>query len=207
LGGIGAEVAARAAVDFLKSTTVAGREDDELRSQLVGALKAAREAVLAAAEQRSAAPRDLATTLIVLAPTNRRVAAAQVGDGAAVYADAGGRLQALTRPSADEYINETTFVTSDGWLEAAQIEVSPRGVTRVAAFTDGLQRLALKMPSGDPHPPFFAPLFHFVAQTEESSDALKQLEVFLQSPRIVQREDDDLTLLLAARVDAAGEAA
>jgi len=56
------------------------------------------------------------------------------------------------------------------------------------------------MPSGEPHQPFFSPLFRFVAQVTDETVAQEELMEFLQSPRVTQRTDDDLTLLLAAFV-------
>jgi hypothetical protein len=208
MGGRGAEIAARSAVEVLSRRTeeLLGSDRDACRPLLAAALQEAQAAVLAAAAEQGAAPRDLATTLIVLALTPRMVAAAQVGDGAVVFADEAGRLAALTSPTigADaEYINETTFLTSPDCFETAQFAFSPNGVSRVAAFTDGLQRLALKMPSGEPHAPFFAPLFRFAAEEMEPAVAATQLESFLRSPRITERADDDLTLLLAARLPGA----
>jgi hypothetical protein len=57
--------------------------------------------------------------------------------------------------------------------------------------------LALKIPEGTPHGPFFAPLFRFSGEWKEEEDAKQQLESFLRSPRVSERTDDDLTLLLA----------
>ena len=36
-------------------------------------------------------------------------------------------------------------------------------INGVALFSDGLQMLALKIPGGTPHPPFFTPLLNFLA--------------------------------------------
>jgi hypothetical protein len=60
-----------------------------------------------------------------------------------------------------------------------------------------LANLALKIPEGTPHKPFFAPLFRFSGEWKEEEDAKQQLESFLRSPRVCERTDDDLTLLLA----------
>ena len=57
--------------------------------------------------------------------------------------------------------------------------------------------LALKMPGAAPHAPFFAPLFRFVEDVSDETEAKAQLEAFLRSPGIQQRTDDDLTLVLA----------
>jgi hypothetical protein len=203
MGGLGAEVAVRTAVERLaeRGDDLIDVGDRSLRLHLGAALRLALAALTEAATERGATPRDLATTLIVLAITDNGVAAAQVGDGAIVYADAANQLTALTRPFSDEYINETTFLTSPDAVENAQFSISLGRVTRLAAFTDGLQRLALKMPSCEPHAPFFAPLFQFVGEEAEQSASQAQLDAFLRSPRITERADDDLTLFLAARIE------
>jgi hypothetical protein len=73
-------------------------------------------------------------------------------------------------------------------------------LTGLALLTDGLQMLALKMPGGEPHEPFFQPLLRGVMTAESRERAEEQLRGFLLSPRIRQRAQDDLTLLLAVRL-------
>jgi hypothetical protein len=127
------------------------------------------------------------------------VAVAQVGDGVAVVADHAMVPVALTLPAHGEYVNETTFLVSPGALEVAQVRVWHGAATGLAMLSDGLQRMALNLPSGDPHAPFFSPLFSFAAATDDPAEAQRKLRGFLGSPRVVERTDDDVTLLLAAR--------
>ena len=144
---------------------------------------------------------DLATTLILVVATPDLVAAAQVGDGAAVVDDGNGEIISLTVPQWGQYINETTFLNSRGALKKAQINVW-RGTTRhVAAFTDGLQSVSLNMPEGTPHLPFFAPLFSFVSEVTDPIEAHQQLERFMRSKRVAESTGDDLTLLLFGLVE------
>jgi hypothetical protein len=168
------------------------------RALLMAAMTAARDAIEAEAGARGVAPRELATTLILLLATYSGIAVAQVGDGAAVAAGADGIVYALTVPPNAEYANETTFLTSPHALETAQITLRHGPVARIALFTDGLQRVALRLPEGTPHPPFFTPLLRFVAEAADSVRAHEQLTAFLNSPRLTERTDDDLTLLLAS---------
>jgi serine/threonine protein phosphatase PrpC len=174
LGEVGAAVAAHAGVEKLYSqlTQPLGPQDDKAwHSLLTEGLKAAKDAIEAEAMEKQVQARDLATTLILVVATPGVVAAAQVGDGAAVAGDAEGNMKALTAPQSGEYINETTFLISPDALERAQVTVWRGSVSHVAVFSDGLQMLALKMPEGTPYTPFFSPLFRFVADVTDESGA------------------------------------
>lgn len=200
LAEVGAESAVRLAGETLAArvpTFTAKTPDDEWKGVLRSALQAARDAVLAEATQRKVPPRDLATTLLLLVATPELVAAAQIGDGASVVSDGHDVLSAPTRPQLSEYINETTFLTAEDALEKAQFAVCRGRFPRVALFSDGLEMLALKLPEATPHGPFFAPLFRFAESAPDLKAAPAQLEAFLESPRITNRTDDDLSLLVA----------
>lgn len=200
---VGAEIAVdQAIVTFQAWLATAPPEpgDDEWKNGLREALTAARAAVLAEARKRAVAARELASTLAILLVAPGLVVAAQIGDGASVAGEADGGWLAVTRPGQGEYINETTFLTGDDALAAPQLEVRHGRFQRAALLSDGLQMLALKLPETVPHAPFFAPLFRFVESVADVTGAPAQLEAFLLSPRITQRTDDDLTLLLAALV-------
>ncbi len=197
----GAATAVGAALAALKQRLTAGDLDAISPEQggwhglLSEALGQAQQAVAALSERRGQPLREFAATLIVLIATSEFATAMQIGDGAAVAGDAQGRLFALTTPQAGEYANETFFLVSPDSLLAAQFAFRRCEIRQLALLSDGLQLLALKMPAGEPHAPFFAPLFRFVAECGE--DGQEQLQSFLRSPRIVDRADDDLTLLLA----------
>jgi serine/threonine protein phosphatase PrpC len=200
-GKVGAMVAVETAIEniSLKEITREALADDAtVQSLLTEAMLAARIAVEDEAAASKKQPQDLATTLIVMVATPEFVAVAQIGDGLAVAKDSTGNLLALTMPDNGEYINETTFLTSPGALEAAQMRLWRETIVNVGVLTDGLQMLALNMVVSEPHKPFFFPLFDFVANTEDKSVAKEHLVKFLRSDRITQRTDDDLTLIIAA---------
>jgi serine/threonine protein phosphatase PrpC len=200
-GKIGAMVAVETAIENLaiKELTQSYLDDDEtVRSLLNESLLAAKKAVEDEAEACNKQLQDLATTLIIMIATPDMVAVVQVGDGMAVAKDSQGNLLALTIPDNGEYINETTFLTSPGALDAAQMRLWRETIANVGLLTDGLQMLALNMVVGEPHKPFFFPLFEFVQNAQDKTLAKEQLVSFLGSERITQRTDDDLTLILAA---------
>jgi Serine/threonine protein phosphatase len=198
LAEVGAKIAVEAAVERFVSTKMLPQTDDEWYVFLTATLQVARAAVEAEAAVREVASRDLACTLIAVVATPELIAVAQIGDGAAVAGDSAGNAIALTIPPCGEYINETIFLISPNAVETAQFQVHREKMAHLAVFSDGLQMLALKIPEGTPHGPFFAPLFRFSREFKDEVEAKQQLESFLRSPRVSERTDDDLTLLLAS---------
>ena len=162
----------------------------------------ARQTVLTYAEEKSIAPRELATTLLCGLFRGQQGIVFQIGDGAMVL-DGPDGLWVPIAPMNGEYANSTRFVTDDDALDqmvAVSIE-SP--ITRLAAFTDGVQSIAVHRASGKAHAPFFQPLFDtLVRAPADSDDALAHgLQTFLSSAGVIQRTDDDKTLALAVWQD------
>jgi hypothetical protein len=204
LGEVGAAVAARAGMEAIVTHVAQPwwpEHDKHWELLLRDALKAARTAIEVEATAREVAMSDLATTLILVAATPEGISAAQVGDGAVVVSKSEGSIIALTSPEGGDYVNETTFLSASTALDTAQVIMWRGGIAHVAVFSDGLQLLALKMPGGVPHVPFFSPLFRFAASATDKERAQEQLMTFLRSPRVRQYVDDDLTLLLATLVE------
>jgi hypothetical protein len=199
-GALGAQSAASFAVGFLTSALVNFVSSDESAWQrlLTSTVAATRGEIERIAQERNHSFRELASTLILVTATDDALTALQIGDGAIVIREAGdGELTMLTRPQNGEYINETTFLISADYLENAQIVFRRGRVAGLALLTDGLQMLALTLPGCEPHAPFFEPLFRFAESA--GNDAGEQLTAFLRSPRIAERADDDLTLVMAVR--------
>ncbi len=201
LSEIGSRIAVQVSVETLErriqSASAAGANIES--ADLQAALRAVQQALETEAETRREPLREFATTLLLVVVYSDQIAALQVGDGAVVAQNAAKELVAITVPPDAEYANATTFVTSPDALESAQIVIQTLPLTGLAMFSDGLQRLALKLPEGTPHAPFFTPLFRFAHQMEDAQQGTQQLTAFLRSPRITERADDDLTLLLAVR--------
>ncbi|XZN90720.1 MAG: PP2C family serine/threonine-protein phosphatase [Microcoleus sp.] len=199
LAEVGAKIAVEAVVETIcRQSEMLPEDDSQWQVFLTSALQVARAAVETEAATRGVGARDLACTLIAVVATPELIAVAQIGDGAAVAGDNQGSAIALTVPPCGEYINETIFLISPNAIETAQFHLRREKMAHLAVFSDGLQMLALKIPEGAPHSPFFTPLFRFSAQVQDESDAQQQLESFLRSPRVSERTDDDLTLLLAS---------
>lgn len=137
---------------------------------------------------------DLATTLLVVRADAAGVETAQVGDGAVVLRRDG--VYEVPAPDAKgEYLNETCFLTSASWRTSMREAWVPAdGVDGIAAMSDGLQLVAFDLATGVPHAPFFEPFVAFAAE----DGPVEQLESFLASPRVGERTDDDVTLVVAA---------
>jgi serine/threonine protein phosphatase PrpC len=198
----GATLACRTAIELLASEfpVPANKSTPELFDFLRKAFSAAREAILAEAKSSNLPIRELSCTLILVATWEDGAVAAQIGDGAALILKPTGEMEALTRPAHTEYLNETTFITAEDALASLQTNSYSGEIKSLAMFTDGLQMLALKMPDALPHEPFFSPLMKFIEAQEDDVMRQDQLQKFLASPRITDRADDDLTLLLATLV-------
>lgn len=197
-GELGARWAVESAIAALASVNLCTQSESRVLEVTHCALEAARDRLLREAETQQIDLRSLACTLLLVLAGPHFVAAAQVGDGACVVQLPDRQLVPLTRPPQTEYVNETLFLTSESALEAVQYSFCAIGPLHIAVTTDGLQRLALKLPEGEPFAPFFLPLFRFAASVEGKE--AEQLEAFLRSPRVVERTDDDLTLVIATNL-------
>lgn len=205
----GAQAAVAAALDAMPDAFQRGLPEDADGWQPVmrEVSAKARQAVLDLAESSDEPVRSYACTLtcVVAVPgsPSDRLVVAQIGDGAVVAMDADEQLYTVTRLQRGEYANETHFLVQEDALDQLVIDVVDRSVQALAVMSDGLIRLALKMPSQEPHTPFFTPLFRFAASVEEDDakrDAAgEQLAAFLSSERVNARTDDDKSLVLAVR--------
>jgi hypothetical protein len=173
-----------------------------MESILREAFSVAREAVLRLADydEETVTPRDYACTLTCAIAAPDCLAVGQVGDGAVVALTGPDQLVAVTRLQRGEYANETHFLIQEDALDQLSIEILDQSVSGLAVMSDGLIRLALRMPTQEPHLPFFQPLFRFAETIEDESDAAQQLAAFLDSERVNARTDDDKSLVLAVRV-------
>lgn len=159
----------------------------------------ARQGVLEIAEENGSPIKAFATTLICVVASDCWLAVGQIGDGAVVAVDMQDEYFTLVQPQRGEYANETNFLTMEDSFELLTVRAVAQPVRALAVMSDGLTRLALKIPDYEPHIPFFDPLFAFAAETENQEQAVSQLEAFLNSERLNARTDDDKSLVLAVR--------
>ena len=199
-GGAGAEMAVQAAADFIadKLSQPELGFSDELAVDLVAAV---RERIYDAAGAEGLTARDFACTLLGVISSKVGTVVLQVGDGGVVI-DVGAGLEVPVVPMAGEYANMTHFVTDEDAITVLVTKLYETAASRVAVFSDGLQRLALNMATNTAHEPFFAPFFKVLAGAAEAQeDELQSALVrFLGSPAVNERTDDDKTLALAVQI-------
>ena len=198
----GARIASQRVVAWLEAQWQTRQPGNELEwAQLMEeAFHEARDALVKRARNRRLRLRDLSTTLTCLAATDEALAVGHIGDSVAVIANGDGRLELVAHPQRGEYANEVMLLTMRNALNRFEVRVLPRRVHALAVTSDGMLRLATKLPHYDPFPPFFAPLFDFTAKVEDAAQGGQALAQFLQSERVNARTDDDKTLVLAARL-------
>lgn len=204
----GADYAVGAALESLSAAFDGVEMGDpaDWERRILDSFADARTAVLSLAdlsEDAEITPRDFAATLTCVVASAGRLAVGQIGDGAVVAVDEAGHLFCVTRLQRGEYANETHFISEDDALDQVVIDVIEMDAAALAVMSDGLIRLALKMPGQQPHAPFFQPLFQFAGTVKEGEDAARkadeQLAEFLTSERVNARTDDDKSLVLAVR--------
>lgn len=173
---------------------------DEWSTVITTTFEATRSALIDHAVAAGMPLRDYATTLLLLVLTDSATVSGMIGDCLAVMLNQADALTVLTVPQKGEYANTTNFLTQDDALDMLDIQHIDESPAGVAAFSDGLQTLAVNIAQNKPHAPFFNPLFAFTAAAEEQAAAAQQLAEFLNSDRLNERTDDDKTIVLARRL-------
>jgi hypothetical protein len=194
------EIGARASVDHLlrtvpaELTSILQLNEEEARRWF----ESTRQYLGDVASEQAAELRDLACTILFAVASESASFFAQIGDGGWVVQQ-NGEYFAPTWPVGGEYVNETIFLTSPNWAAGMTCRMVLGGVSAIAGFTDGLQRLALQLDSKSVHVPFFDPLFAVLRAAEYETSLISPLIEFLSSERVAERTDDDKTLVLACR--------
>lgn len=172
------------------------------RDRLTTWMALVRLRIAAAAFSRGLEVRDFATTAVLVIADRGGATVMHVGDGAAVArSSTSGLWTTLSWPEQGEYASTTCFVTDDAL--SLRIASHRSDIDRFAVMTDGLERLALDFSLNAPHARFFdgvaAPLL------AEPNPGLNRgvsdrLGEYLDSDRVVERTNDDKTLIVAALV-------
>lgn len=196
-GELGAELAISRAKEFIERLMTLDEFslDDSTAVELVSEI---RSAIYDKAEAEDKVARDYACTFLGLISSDLGTLVFQIGDGGVVL-DTGEGLELAILPMIGAYANMTYFVTDEGALDYLESKTYTRIVLRAAAFSDGLQRIAIDMAAGVPHQPFFSPFFKVLGtlKPEARVQIPGALESFLNSEKVNERTDDDKSMALA----------
>ena len=173
-------------------------DEPDLKQIAKDAVSGARKALEEKAQEYQCELKDLACTLIVVAMHNDNVAVAHIGDGA-VVAETRDGLQLISSPEDSEYANEVFPLTGKEWWKHLRVTQVVSCISGIMAFTDGLQRAALKKtPDGFlPFDAFCAPLFSYVKEVKNVKEARNDMKNLLSSKKVCDNSEDDKTLVVA----------
>lgn len=179
------------------------RRDFPTEADIYGIAENIYDALFAESERLDVPIQELSCTVLGCCVYPETAVFFQVGDGALVRNDGSGFFTPVWWPDNKEYQNVTSFLVDDPSLRDFKVCVIREVVNEVALFTDGLQLLALNFADETAFQPFFTGLFPHLrgASGPEQIEALEsKLSLYLDSPAINVRTDDDKTLFLATRL-------
>jgi hypothetical protein len=108
---------------------------------------------------------------------------------------------APTWPEGGEFASTTFFLTDESEPKL-RFTTTESAIDVVAAFSDGLERLALDFKARAPFGKFFdgisTPLLG-KSGVGRDRDLSEKLKAFLASPQVLSRTDDDKSLVVAVR--------
>ena len=181
------------------------RLSDVNRDIATGWATAVRAAIAAEADLAGVQTRQFACTLLVAVIAADQAIFLQVGDGGMVTMNDGGAVGPVFWPQNGEYANTTYFVTEADVETTMLFEGRLGCIQALAAFTDGVQSLALNYADRTAHAPFFEPLFGLLRDASDPAELSVPFRAFLDSKAVNDRTDDDKTLVIAVKVDDRGD--
>jgi protein phosphatase 2C-like protein len=167
-----------------------------------GWLDAVRKAIADRASHAEHEVRDYACTMLFALVGAEAAVFFQIGDGVIVVNDQALHWSWVLWPERGEFANTTFFVTDGAAADHLRFEHRQGSIDEIALLTDGIEPLVLHYASQTVHAPFFDRMFGPVRRSEAIGEDLslsQDLESYLSSPAILERTDDDKTLVLATR--------
>ena len=169
--------------------------------QLYEWLDLVRDRLALVAKKRELTKRQFASTLVALIVRGDDLLALQVGDSALVARKA-GQWEAICWPENGEFASTTYFITDDPEPRLQIVRKAAGDYDAFAAFSGGIDSIALHHANQEPHARFFDPMIKPVDQASERGRLVAlsaALGRYLDGPAICDRTDDDKTLVLVSR--------
>jgi hypothetical protein len=165
-------------------------------------LDAVRKAIADRASDAENEVRDYACTMLFALVGAETAVFFHIGDGVIVVNDQEAPWSWVFWPERGEFANTTFFVTDAAAAEHLRFEQRHGSIDEIALLSDGIEPLVLHYASRTVHAPFFDRMFEPVRRSKVVGEDLalsEDLEGYLSSPAILERTDDDKTLVLATR--------
>jgi hypothetical protein len=165
-------------------------------------LDTVRKAIADHAREADHEVRDYACTMLFALVGVETAVFLQIGDGVIVVNDQDQHWSWVFWPERGEFANTTFFVTDAAAADHLRFEQRHVSIDEIALLSDGIEPLVLHYASRTVHAPFFDRMFGPVRRSQVVGEDLalsQDLEGYLSSPAILERTDDDKTLVLATR--------
>lgn len=159
----------------------------------------ARQTLEEEANRQATALREYACTLLMIIVTPQQWHSLHIGDGALVGIYADDSVQTLSLPDNGEFINVTVPLTSSEYLSHMRAQHKHEGLTGVAAVSDGVQPMCINFKTGAAYAGFFRPVIQWLRTHTQLSQLDDALSTMLDSDKLRQKSDDDMTLVIALR--------
>jgi len=165
-------------------------------------LDAVRKAIIDHASDAEHEVRDYACTMLFAFVGVEAAVFLHIGDGVIVVNDQGPHWSWVFWPDRGEFANTTFFVTDAAAADRLRFELRHGSIDEIALLSDGIEPLVLHYATRTVHAPFFDRMFGPVRRSQVIGEDLalsQNLEGYLASPAILERTDDDKTLVIATR--------
>jgi hypothetical protein len=170
----------------------------DMQAVMTNAVTASRAALIELATAAQHEPRDYACTLLVAVLSPDAWHVVHIGDGAVVGIEPTTTVRTLSAPDNGEFINVTVPVTSSDYLQHLRYSHGKESLYGIALLSDGVQPMCINYKNNAPFPGFFQPLIAWLAAFPQHTlaDASAGLHTLLDSEKLRQKSDDDMTLVL-----------
>jgi hypothetical protein len=143
--------------------------------------------------------RDYACTLLIAVVEPESWYSMHIGDGTIVGLYTQHSAKTLSIAENGEFINSTTPITSDDYQSHMRYAHGHELLAGVALLSDGVTPMCINYKTGNAYDGFFRPLQTWLADAPQLSGIDESLKQFLDTPKMRQKSDDDMTLVLALR--------
>lgn len=143
--------------------------------------------------------KNLAATLILVLMYPNKIISGHIGDGGVVaHLSNKDDFIIISEPERQEYINETTFITSNNWDSALRIIHKNIKIDNIFVFSDGIQRGVLNYKDNRyvPYNNFFNPIYKFLLKKNNNNFIIQELKSLLSSEKMNKISYDDKSLAI-----------